>query len=109
MKLQRTKKRREPRPSVIPVATPMTRHPRFPSGPKGIYIEVQVSTSTSSNTSGPARAELRDQGKEVDMENHCHCSEKAQNKSDGGPNLTVRTAARIFAYVASHAIWDLFS
>lgn len=43
------------------------------------------------------------------METHCHCSDKAQNKSDGGPNLKVRTAARIFAYVASHAIWDLFS
>lgn len=57
----------------------------------------------------PKGRRARSKGKEVDMENHCHCSDKAQNKSDGGPNLGVRTAARIFAYVASHAIWDLLS
>lgn len=43
------------------------------------------------------------------MTHHCHCSEKPQNESGGGPNLLVRTAARIFAFVASRAIWDLLS
>ena len=43
------------------------------------------------------------------MTTRCLRCEKPHEASGGGPNLMVRTAARILAYVAARAIWDYLS
>lgn len=68
-------------------------------------------SSLSITSSPPVRSEPvgLERGGGEHMTTCRQCSEKPQNESGGGPNLVVRTAARIFAYVASRAIWDLLS